>query len=42
MAKPIHFKSNLIFSLVHADGLAVIPEDSNGLVTGDEVKVLLI
>ena len=41
-AEPIHFKSNLIFSLVHADGLAIISEDSNGLVTGDIVDVLLI
>jgi len=41
-AEPIHFKSNLIFSLVRADGLAVISEDSNGLVAGEKVDVLLI
>jgi molybdopterin molybdotransferase len=41
-AEPIHFKSNLIFSLVHADGLAIISEDSNGLVAGEKVNVLLI
>jgi molybdopterin molybdotransferase len=41
-AEPIHFKSNLIFSLVHADGLAIVPEDSNGLVSGEKVDVLLI
>jgi molybdopterin molybdotransferase len=41
-ADPIHFKSNLIFSLIHADGLAIVPEDSNGLVAGEKVDVLLI
>ncbi len=38
-ATPIYFKSNLIFNLAHADGLAFIPADANGLAAGDEVIV---
>lgn len=39
-AEPIFFKSNLIFNLVKADGLMVIPADANGLNAGDMVQVL--
>lgn len=41
-ADPIFFKSNLIFSLVRANGLAVIPADANGVAAGEIVDVLLI
>jgi molybdopterin molybdotransferase len=40
-AEPIFYKSNLIFSLTQADGLAVIPADSNGLEAGSLVSVEL-
>lgn len=38
-ADPIFFKSNLIFNLAYADGMIVIPEDSNGLAAGSVVTV---
>jgi molybdopterin molybdotransferase len=38
-AEPIFYKSNLIFSLVRANGLAHIPADANGLGAGDQVRV---
>ena len=41
-AEPIFFKSNLIFSLVEADGLICISEESTGLHAGDCVKVYMI
>lgn len=41
-AEPIFFKSNLIFSLVRANGLAIIPADANGVSAGEIVDVLLI
>lgn len=41
-AEPIFFKSNLIFNLVKADGLMVIPADANGLNAGDTVQVLFL
>lgn len=40
-AAPIFYKSNLIFSLAQADGLAVIPADANGLEAGSLVSVIL-
>ncbi len=40
-AEPIFYKSNLIFSLAQADGLAVIPADANGLEAGTLVSVIL-
>lgn len=39
-AEPIFFKSNLIFTLVKADGLLVIPLDKTGLEAGEWVQVL--
>jgi molybdopterin molybdotransferase len=39
-AEPIFFKSNLIFSLVQADGLICIPPESNGIPIGQIVSVL--
>jgi molybdopterin molybdotransferase len=39
IAEPIFFKSNLIFSLVRADGLAYIPSDANGLSAGENIQV---
>jgi molybdopterin molybdotransferase len=41
-AEPIFFKSNLIFNLVKADGLMLIPADANGLNAGDIVQVLFL
>lgn len=38
-ADPIFYKSNLIFSLVRADGLIHIPAEANGLEAGELVKV---
>jgi molybdopterin molybdotransferase len=38
-AAPIFYKSNLIFTLAHADGLVHIPADANGLAAGEMVEV---
>jgi molybdopterin molybdotransferase len=40
-AEPVFGKSNQIFTLVQADGMLVVPMDSNGLATGDSVEVRL-
>ena len=40
IAEPIFFKSNLIFSLVRANGLMHIPADANGLGAGEKIIVL--
>ncbi len=40
-AEPVHYKSNLIFSLIRADGLACIPKDANGVPAGAKIKVIL-
>ncbi len=40
-AEPVFGKSNLIFTLIHADGLVSIPVDANGLHGDDEVEVQL-
>ena len=42
LAEPIFAKSNLIFSLVYADGLIRIPADVTGLEAGEDVKAFLI
>lgn len=42
LAEPIFAKSNLIFSLVAADGLIRIPPDATGLSAGDLVDVMLL
>lgn len=42
LAEPIFYKSNLIFTLAHADGLARIPADANGLGVGEAVMVVLL
>ena len=39
VAEPIFGKSNLIFTLVRADGLACVPLDCGGLYAGDRVGV---
>ncbi len=39
VAEPVFGKSNLIFTLVRADGLASVPLDSGGLYAGDRVSV---
>ena len=39
-AEPVFSKSNLIFSLVRADGLVRVPPDATGLVAGDQVWVV--
>ena len=41
LAEPIFGKSNLIFTLVAADGLLKIPPDATGLSAGEIVNVLL-
>jgi molybdopterin molybdotransferase len=40
-AEPVFGKSNLIFTLVQADGLIHIPPDANGLSAGHQVEVYL-
>lgn len=40
-AEPVFGKSNLIFTLVHADGMIKIHPDANGLSAGDWVEVFL-
>jgi molybdopterin molybdotransferase len=42
LAEPIFSKSNLIFSLVRADGLARIPPDATGMAVNDQVWVLAL
>ncbi|NOY98149.1 MAG: molybdopterin molybdotransferase MoeA [Chloroflexi bacterium] len=42
LAEPIFGKSNLIFTLVAADGLLKIPPDATGLSAGEMVEVMLI
>jgi len=42
LAEPIFSKSNLIFSLVVADGLVRIPPDANGVSAGEVVEVVLM
>ncbi len=42
LAEPIHFKSNLIFNLVKADGLVHIPSDLTGLAAGTTIEVEMI
>jgi molybdopterin molybdotransferase len=40
-AKPIFGKSNLIFTLVQADGLVKVPLNKGGLLAGESVEILL-
>jgi molybdopterin molybdotransferase len=40
-AEPVFGKSNQIFTLVFADGMVIIPMDSNGIATGETVEVRL-
>lgn len=42
LAEPVFGKSNLIFTLVAADGLIKIPPDATGLAAGETVDVWLI
>ncbi len=42
VASPVFGKSGLIYPLVRADGLMVIPRDSEGLYAGDQAEVLLL
>lgn len=42
VAEPVFGKSNLIFVLVRADGLAHIPADVTGISTGETINVKLI
>ncbi|MEL6270979.1 MAG: molybdopterin molybdenumtransferase MoeA, partial [Chloroflexota bacterium] len=39
VAEPIFGKSNLIFTLINADGLINVPMNSNGLKAGEVVHV---
>jgi molybdopterin molybdotransferase len=40
-AEPVFYKSNLIFTLIKAEGLAYIPADATGIGVGETVKVFL-
>jgi molybdopterin molybdotransferase len=40
VAEPIFYKSNLIFNLVNADALAIIPEDANGVEAGSLIDFI--
>jgi molybdopterin molybdotransferase len=40
-AVPVFGKSNLIFTLVHADGMLKVPLDAGGLPAGSQVEVVL-
>lgn len=40
IADPVFFKSNLIYNLVKANGLAYIPADRSGINAGEEIKVV--
>jgi molybdopterin molybdotransferase len=40
-AEPVFGKSNLIFTLIHADGMLKIPLDANGVAEGERVEVRL-
>lgn len=40
-AEPVFGKSNLIYTLVHADGIAKVPLDKSGLYAGESVDVRL-
>lgn len=42
MVEPIFYKSNLIFTLIHAIGLARIAPDVTGLEANSEVEIILI
>ena len=42
LAHPIFGKSNLIFTMVSADGLLKIPADATGLSAGERVEVILV
>jgi molybdopterin molybdotransferase len=42
VAEPVYGRSNLIFTLVRADGLVVIPPATTGLDAGADVEVRLI
>ncbi len=42
LAEPIFGKSNLIFTLVQADGLIRISPEANGIAAGEEVKVFFM
>ncbi|MGD8813214.1 MAG: molybdopterin-binding protein [Anaerolineales bacterium] len=41
LAEPVYGRSNLIFTLVRADGLVRIPTEATGLTAGQEVEVRL-
>jgi len=41
LAEPIFGKSNLIYTLVNADGLVFVPLNSNGIKIGTEVEIVL-
>ena len=42
VASPVFGKSNLIFTLVRAEGLVKVPADANGLAAGSKVSVYLM
>ena len=40
-AEPVFGKSNLIYTLIKADGMMIIPIDANGIAAGELVEVRL-
>jgi molybdopterin molybdotransferase len=40
-AVPVFGKSNLIYTLVRSDGVVAVPLDSNGILAGTQVQVVL-
>lgn len=42
LAEPVFGKSNLIYTLIRADGLVSVPLNSNGILAGTEVEVFLL
>jgi molybdopterin molybdotransferase len=42
LAEPVFGKSNLIYTLIRADGLVSVPLNSNGVLAGTEVEVFLL
>jgi molybdopterin biosynthesis enzyme len=42
LPQPAFYQSNLIFSLVRADGLVCVPADATGLAAGEEVRVVIL
>jgi len=40
-AEPVFGKSNLLFAMIRADGLARVPLDKGGMAAGESVEITL-